>query len=539
MKKKIVRICISLITAVFTISSLFVLAGKEEVNAAPGCPAGLVNGDFETPIIASAFIPGVDRYFAVTTFGDWTLESGSIDLSGAGGFWENASGNQSVDLDGLENFPGTIYQDVPVTPGTTYKLRFAVAGNPDRSPTIKTMNVWWEGAIIDSISFDITGKTRANMGYTYHEYTVTASSPLSRLKFESTTSPSGWGPVIDDVSVSCPATTTGLVPCGGTGQPACNLCHIFQLIKNILDVFLFPIIPIIAALLFAIGGFLLFAAAGNPQNLGRAKTIIFATIIGLLIVYGSFLFVGFLLQAMGVAGWTGLGTWWQITCALPITKSEGSIFITGHDPDFHASSAPPENPVGSQNILKVAIAFARNGSTKPLLVVHRDDLSPPPGHGNSIAGLETVENNYVRVNAAGFASAILDPNLWAAIYVPSDFGGLLAQAELDALNARKADILAYLKKGGGLVALAESNGGVGLTPSGGHFAFLPFIVDNATLHSSETGYTVTPFGASLGLTDSDVNGNASHNIFKATGGMSIINVNATGDMMSLAFRGEL
>lgn len=60
-----------------------------------------------------------------------------------------------------------------------------------------------------------------------------------------------------------------------------------------------------------------------------------------------------------------------------------------------------------------------------------------------------------------------------------------------------------------------------------------------TLNQGESGYTVTPFGASLGLTNSDINGNASHNIFLGTPlGLSVVDIDAQGNTMSLAGRPE-
>jgi hypothetical protein len=51
---------------------------------------------------------------------------------------------------------------------------------------------------------------------------------------------------------------------------------------------------------------------------------------------------------------------------------------------------------------------------------------------------------------------------------------------------------------------------------------------------------VTPFGASLGLTNSDVNGNFSHNFFSATGTFHPVDLfNGDPTMpLTLAFRGE-
>ena len=71
--------------------------------------------------------------------------------------------------------------------------------------------------------------------------------------------------------------------------------------------------------------------------------------------------------------------------------------------------------------------------------------------------------------------------------VASDFGGILRQAELDILNDRKIDIINFLNAGGGLYAMSEGNGGVGLTPGGGHFGFLPFVTSSVNLDASEAG----------------------------------------------------
>ncbi|MBD2180752.1 PEP-CTERM sorting domain-containing protein [Planktothrix sp. FACHB-1355] len=84
--------------------------------------------------------------------------------------------------------------------------------------------------------------------------------------------------------------------------------------------------------------------------------------------------------------------------------------------------------------------------------------------------------------------------------------------------------------------MAEGNNGAHLTPNGGWFGYLPFITTSTALNQSEQGFTVTPFGASLGLTNNDINGNASHNIFNGTFGLNIVDVDANGNIMSLAGR---
>ncbi len=160
-----------------------------------GAPTSIVtNGDFETPVVASAF----DTYAAPKAFGGWTVEFGSIDHIGPSDYLGSACGGQSVDVTGSET--GAIYQDLPTIPGQTYRLRFAMAGNFVSGPAIKRMEVGWASDVVDTVSFDTTGRSATNMGWTYHEYTVKATSSVTRLRFKSLIS--GWyGPMVDDVSV--------------------------------------------------------------------------------------------------------------------------------------------------------------------------------------------------------------------------------------------------------------------------------------------------------------------------------------------------
>lgn len=117
---------------------------------------------------------------------------------------------------------------------------------------------------------------------------------------------------------------TGECPAGGE-QPTCGLCHILVLVKNLVNFLLvptdtnnnLPLVPILGGLMLAVGGFFFFVAAGAQQGIQRGKQIFTAVVVSFLIIYGSWLFLGLLLDAMGVADWTGLGKWWEITCETP------------------------------------------------------------------------------------------------------------------------------------------------------------------------------------------------------------------------------
>ena len=235
--------------------------------------------------------------------------------------------------------------------------------------------------------------------------------------------------------------------------------------------------------------------------------------------------------------------------------SAASIFLTGHDPDFHASNAAGSavDSQGAVNINNVAIDFIldpafnliANGGVSKFLFVE-SSITPPSGHRVGKNGI--IQSGYVEGvdfehhDATTLNAALNDlGTTYAGIVVASDFGGLLTQAELDILNARSTDIINFLNiNNGGLYAMAEGNSGpTGLTPSGGWFGYLPFVASTTGLNQSETGTTVTLFGAALGLTNTDVSSNFSHNIFDDAFGLDIVDVDSAGNILTLAGRGVI
>ncbi len=222
----------------------------------------------------------------------------------------------------------------------------------------------------------------------------------------------------------------------------------------------------------------------------------------------------------------------------------GSIFVTGHDPIWHANFGG--NALGARNLALTGISFARGGSSLPFLFIESNDPVPS---GNAyeepflISALGFAAGDFVAMDAAGllalpdFRTAL---DSYSAIVVASDHGGMLSADELLFLNAHSADIIDYLNDGGGLFAGAESNarGLIGATP---RFGFLPFLVSSTDFQSPEVANVVTPFGLGLGLSNADVNGNFSHNYFASTGGMNPVDLfnGLTDRPLTLAFRGRV
>jgi len=160
----------------------------------------IVNGSFEDPVVTGNFN-------TVTSLPGWIIAAGSVNIGTASVdqihyYWQPAVGLQSIDLDGTSadgNEAARIYQDIATVPGQSYLLTFALAGNPDSGPAVKTVDVS-AGTAAQTFTFDTTGKSKSNMGWTYHALPFTATGVTTQIQFDSTTY-GYYGPALDAVSV--------------------------------------------------------------------------------------------------------------------------------------------------------------------------------------------------------------------------------------------------------------------------------------------------------------------------------------------------
>lgn len=243
------------------------------------------------------------------------------------------------------------------------------------------------------------------------------------------------------------------------------------------------------------------------------------------------------------------------TFAVPSARADlvGSIFLTGHDPDFHASQG--SNATGAQHINQAAIDFIMDptfntfvaGGNQHVLFVECDTCAVPPGHVDGVPGLNASSGGFpagttfeTHGAADGLATALTQLGTkYSGLVIGSDFGGMLTQDELNLLNADSAGIISFLNSGGGLYAMAETNPAENGLASSGLFGFLPFVVSTSPVSEAESGNTLTAFGAGLGLTNADINGNFSHNVFTSTGGLNVVDTDPGGEILSLAGRGKV
>lgn len=112
------------------------------------------------------------------------------------------------------------------------------------------------------------------------------------------------------IFVPLSAKAQGLVPCSG---PDCTICSFFQMLSNIYDFIVKSIATPLAIVALTIGGIFILISSGNPTLMGQGKTIFYSAIIGIALVWGSWLIINFVLTAVGykdIANWSTL----QINC---------------------------------------------------------------------------------------------------------------------------------------------------------------------------------------------------------------------------------
>lgn len=105
----------------------------------------------------------------------------------------------------------------------------------------------------------------------------------------------------------------GLVPCNptcdkdGNCRGECDICSFFQMLVNIYKFIVFDIATPLAIIALIVGGVFMMISAGNPNLMGTGKKILYAAIIGLFLVFASYLIIDFILNTIGYTqDWSSL-----------------------------------------------------------------------------------------------------------------------------------------------------------------------------------------------------------------------------------------
>jgi hypothetical protein len=97
------------------------------------------------------------------------------------------------------------------------------------------------------------------------------------------------------------------VPPGYTGPlPACAFSGTCKDVNDLLQLginvgrWIFGLLGSFALVMFVYGGFVWVASGGNPERVKQGKNIVVAAVVGLIIAFGAYILIGFLLDALSV-----------------------------------------------------------------------------------------------------------------------------------------------------------------------------------------------------------------------------------------------
>lgn len=152
----------------------------------------VTNGGFEQPVGNHTYQPG-DSFSGWSSIGDGAAVS-IVDSS----VWQPAEGNQSLSFDAN----GAIRQDLLLTPGQWYGLRFKMAGDPLNGDDLKTLLVEAFDRIAQPVpsyfNFYSRGNSYRSMGWQTYSLAFRVKDPFATIEFAADGS---QGDALDDVRV--------------------------------------------------------------------------------------------------------------------------------------------------------------------------------------------------------------------------------------------------------------------------------------------------------------------------------------------------
>ena len=167
----------------------------------------LMNGSFEQGADPGQF---ANAAAGASTIAGWTITGEGVDYVGR--LWPAAHGARSIDLDGSARSritppysQGGVAQAFATKPGIKYQVTFDLAANPFGGPPVRPLRVLAAGQ-----SADFQVPNTGTVTWTRTTWTFVANADSTTLEIRSlTTSPNtGWGAVIDNVSVTAVASPT-------------------------------------------------------------------------------------------------------------------------------------------------------------------------------------------------------------------------------------------------------------------------------------------------------------------------------------------
>ena len=124
-------------------------------------------------------------------------------------------------------------------------------------------------------------------------------------------------------------------PCGGSyidssgnpvNQPECtSTCDFLALTKNVIDFITYGVLPVVGTFFFIVGGFFILLGGAKPDMLSKGKSIIWSTVMGIIIILVAWLITNTLINSLIEPGKIPL-PWSDVTCVngeIPIPGGGG------------------------------------------------------------------------------------------------------------------------------------------------------------------------------------------------------------------------
>lgn len=158
----------------------------------------------------------------------------------------------------------------------------------------------------------------------------------------------------------------GLVSCGLSSQDKpetpevegmCTTCDILKMVKTVIDFVTFTVTPIVATLLILIAGFILILGGASPEIIGTGKKMFTNTIIGVVIIYSSFMIANFFIKSFA-GDWDTAKSWFKLDCKEPVFPTPA--------PDTGGGSGGTGGPNSGTPIGGLTANGFRNSMSEPI-----------------------------------------------------------------------------------------------------------------------------------------------------------------------------
>lgn len=219
------------------------------------------------------------------------------------------------------------------------------------------------------------------------------------------------------------AYAAGLVPCGGTdaagnAEAACQTCHVLGLINGV-NAWLVGILSICAAIMFAVAGYRILTAGGNPSVLKEAKGMIVNVAIGFMIVLAAWILIDLMMKTLLGGEDTVAGPWNVIQCvAQPTAITAAGLLdlqLAGDSIGQAAGGSQTQEacaatPAGNINCEPNRLACIDGGGVpSDPIVISPENHSinctyPATGYGGSCAAVSDASNPCHASNLSMFGS---------------------------------------------------------------------------------------------------------------------------------------